>query len=306
MSSLAAAGADNYAYALDAAGKPRKAKGKGAAGRGGHGQPQTVRFEMPFDARCGACGASCGRGTRFNARKEKAGSYLSAVAVWRFTMRASCCASPFVIETDPARAGFRCVSGCVARAAPQTAALRPDEGDYLAGRDDASEEARRRRREDGAMGVAERAAAEEHAAERAAARMRELASASAVYRDDYAANAALRRGVREQRRERKRLQAEADSRGVGVPLLPRARGDALAAAAVDFGAGGAGAAAKRRRRAALSAPILPSRAGAGAHAQRAGAGAGSGAKSSAKVVARATLMEAIRKAHARRGGGSRR
>ncbi|KAI2493507.1 Family of unknown function (DUF572) [Fragilaria crotonensis] len=70
-----------------------------------------VRFELPYDGFCIACGANAGRGTRFNALKSKAGAYLTS-PIYEFRMKCRICAAvEFVIRTNPKEQGFDYLSG---------------------------------------------------------------------------------------------------------------------------------------------------------------------------------------------------
>ena len=188
MSSLAAVGADGYYHAVDDSRRRQRRAGDGAGGKAKGGG--TVRFEMPEDAACAACGAACGRGVRFNARKERAGAYLSS-PIWQFTMKATCCGATFVVRTDPQSAGFVFVSGGRFRHTRRNAPVRAEEGDYWAGTDErAAERAERERaqlrqgRREGertaggdAMATLERAQEDERIAKAATKRMDEVRGA---------------------------------------------------------------------------------------------------------------------------------
>ena len=54
---------------------------------------------MPFHVWCDGCGDLIGKGVRFNAEKQQAGSYMSS-RIWHFTMRHHC-GTKIVVRTDP-------------------------------------------------------------------------------------------------------------------------------------------------------------------------------------------------------------
>ena len=46
----------------------------------------TIRFEMPFNVRCGACEHMIAKGVRFNAEKRKVGNYYSTPILHHSTL----------------------------------------------------------------------------------------------------------------------------------------------------------------------------------------------------------------------------
>ena len=76
-------------------------------------QPQStpqvvVRFELVDACVCESCGTRIGKGTRFNASKERVGSYLGndQCPIYQFNTKCRICGHSFVIRTDPASRGF--------------------------------------------------------------------------------------------------------------------------------------------------------------------------------------------------------
>lgn len=74
----------------------------------------TVRFESPMDISCSHCHVSIAQGTRFNAEKQKTGSYFST-PIWSFKFLCPKCKSSIEIRTDPQNACYRAVSGATER-----------------------------------------------------------------------------------------------------------------------------------------------------------------------------------------------
>lgn len=116
MSSLAATQADGYYVSPEyfTSGQYKKksvSQFNGSKGHNQYVQKGVVRFELPYDGFCIACGANAGRGTRFNALKSKAGAYLTS-PIYEFRMKCRICAAvEFVIRTNPKEQGFDYVSG---------------------------------------------------------------------------------------------------------------------------------------------------------------------------------------------------
>ena len=121
MSSLAATQADGYYVSPEyfTSGQYKKKSVNQFNGSKGHNQylqKGVVRFELPYDGFCIACGALAGRGTRFNAVKSKAGAYLTS-PIYEFRMKCRVCAAvEFVIRTNPKEQGFDYVTGIQKRA----------------------------------------------------------------------------------------------------------------------------------------------------------------------------------------------
>ncbi|OUS45248.1 cell cycle control protein-related [Ostreococcus tauri] len=70
----------------------------------------TIRFEMPFHVKCGACEHTIAKGVRFNAEKKKIGMYHTT-PIWSFTMRSPCCSQEIEVQTDPARTEYNVTKG---------------------------------------------------------------------------------------------------------------------------------------------------------------------------------------------------
>jgi hypothetical protein len=77
MSSLAASRADGYYFPPEW--RPEfggLSKYQGSKGANQYQQYGIIRFELPFDGWCLKCERHIGKGTRFNAKKDKAGKYF--------------------------------------------------------------------------------------------------------------------------------------------------------------------------------------------------------------------------------------
>jgi coiled-coil domain-containing protein 130 len=111
MSSLAAVQADGYYY--PPGWEPSQgsvSKAAGSRGANQYEQNGVIRFELPYNCWCDGCGRPLGKGTRFNARKEKAGKYHTTT-IWAFAMRCPSCSTDMVIETDPANTDYKFCTG---------------------------------------------------------------------------------------------------------------------------------------------------------------------------------------------------
>ena len=122
MSSLAATQADGYYFPPEYyesgvtsknkwyAQQQKQKQGRPPKGDGGNNTKgeMVVRFELADPCECLKCHARIGRGTRFNAVKRRAETYLSSnIVIWEFTMTCRRCSTgQFIIRTDPKHRGF--------------------------------------------------------------------------------------------------------------------------------------------------------------------------------------------------------
>jgi coiled-coil domain-containing protein 130 len=234
MSSLAAAQADGYYYPPEwrpergslnhfRQSHPLGRRAKDLASDG----VLVVRFEMPFHVWCLLCDAHIARGVRFNARKKKAGSYLTTT-VWEFALRCPSCSGELVIRTDPKQRGYELVSGLKQKAeAPQEDEEMPTErlnDPQLASRLQSDPFLR-----------LEHEGEDKRAAEKRSRGLDALVELQdAEFKDDYASNAALRAAFRSKKKQRKSRELEAARLGLGIPLLDVHPDDVLASRAVVF------------------------------------------------------------------------
>jgi len=111
MSSLAAARADNFYFPPDW--RPEYgsiSKYQGSKGANQYEQSGIIRFEMPFDGWCLQCKRHVSKGTRFNAKKEQDGKYLST-KIWSFHTKCASCDQKFIIRTNPKDRTYDFVEG---------------------------------------------------------------------------------------------------------------------------------------------------------------------------------------------------
>jgi hypothetical protein len=119
MSSLAATQADGYyappeyyesgAYQKKSVSQFNDEKSKGNNQYLKHG---IVRFELPYDGFCQACGEHVGKGTRFNAKKSQNGACYFSTPVYKFSMTCRVCNKcEFVIQTNPKERSFDYLEG---------------------------------------------------------------------------------------------------------------------------------------------------------------------------------------------------
>jgi coiled-coil domain-containing protein 130 len=117
MSSLAATQADGYyappEYYESGAYKKQSVSqfNENSKGNNQYLKQGVVRFELPYDGFCQGCGEHVGKGTRFNAKKSKVGSYFTS-PIYKFIMTCRVCSkNEFVIQTNPKEKCFDYVEG---------------------------------------------------------------------------------------------------------------------------------------------------------------------------------------------------
>ena len=246
MSSLAASRADNYYVPPEFDGEKHRSvnaynKSQAPGAHAKHRKKDgglTVRFEMPFNAWCGGCGAVLAKGIRFNARKRRTGSYHST-PVYTFTMLTSCCCSELEIVADPQLCDYVIAKG--ARKHARAAAADAEAAARAEARDDDPMMALERRQTQARDGKLPAAAAPgpsprrggaaanpilemERSRDHEAEARREDKRLEGIRRlnretqqDDYTANKALRRAMRSQRNRH-----EADALRARELCLPEA------------------------------------------------------------------------------------
>uniref|UniRef100_H3GHZ3 Coiled-coil domain-containing protein 130 n=1 Tax=Phytophthora ramorum TaxID=164328 RepID=H3GHZ3_PHYRM len=233
MSSLAATQADGFYYPADW----RPEYGSLNAFRGSHPLGKrakrlasdgelVVRFEMPFSVWCVGCDAHIGRGVRFNARKTRAGSYLTS-AVWEFRMNCASCGGEMIIRTDPKARDYELAHGVKRKAQAEeeeVAQTEPLNDPRLAAQLQ-RDPFRRLEHEN-----EDRCAAQKRS--RGLDALAELQDAE--FKDDYASNAALRAQFRSKKKQIKSREQEAKRLGLGIPLLDVHPDDVVVSRAVVF------------------------------------------------------------------------
>uniref|UniRef100_A0A7S2HCV6 Coiled-coil domain-containing protein 130 n=1 Tax=Octactis speculum TaxID=3111310 RepID=A0A7S2HCV6_9STRA len=185
-----------------------------------------------------------GKGTRFNAKKERDGAYFST-KIWKFSMKCASCPQLFVIATDPKnsdyafRAGIKkkveeydaTPSGQAGTSEVEERVQEKLDGIYKKGGHLAVEE--RHRQQTDAICKLERSVDDKKRALSEGERFDRLLELGESRRHfDYDANAALRQTMRQRRREVERLDEERKSKGLGpgIRLLGPSECDATAAA----------------------------------------------------------------------------
>ena len=256
MSALAAVQADGYYHPPDW--DPRKESRKKYQKSRGSNQYEkygVIRFELPYHCWCTGCERHLGRGTRFNAKKSKAGMYFTTT-IWRFAMKCPTCPQKFVVETDPESRDFAFRIG-IRRNEAHVEHMRPEQRTVTEGTLKLDTAATRQRIAVDPIFRLEKANDDKRiAAARSSTISRLEARSHANTADDYGRNRALRRTHRAQRAEAK--QRLADGRAAGLPYaLPAASDTARrVASAVGFrritgGATRAAAVASARKRAGI-------------------------------------------------------
>ncbi|CAM9212454.1 unnamed protein product [Ectocarpus sp. 12 AP-2014] len=227
MSTLAAARADNMYYPPEW--RPEYGGISKFQGSNGHNQYEKygkIRFELPDHGWCLGCGRHIGRGTRFNATKDQAGTYYST-KIWQFSMKCPSCSNVMVIKTDPKNTGYEYVEG-----------IRKKDMEFD------PEEAETQRVQDSevskqlAVDPLYRLEHEQRDKRRAASRktvltrLTELADAHA--QDDYSSNARLRQTMRARKKKEREREEEATAKGLGIRLVTPSPADADAARSVKY------------------------------------------------------------------------
>ncbi|KAF8363923.1 hypothetical protein PRIPAC_90846 [Pristionchus pacificus] len=70
-----------------------------------------IRFEMPFNIWCLGCNNHVGMGVRYNAEKKKVGMFYTT-PLYEFRMKCHLCDNYYVIRTDPKNFDYELVEGC--------------------------------------------------------------------------------------------------------------------------------------------------------------------------------------------------
>ncbi|KAK3303400.1 CWC16 protein [Chaetomium strumarium] len=197
----------------------------------------TVRFEMPFAVWCAHCPqpTTIGQGVRFNAEKQRAGSYYST-PIWSFKLRHPACGGEIEIRTDPKNNEFVLVSGARRRdygGEDHDASLVKSEFAITTPRERAEQR-------ESAFGKLEITIADREQLEGAKQRIGELKDvAERQWDDPYAQNQRLRKAFRAARHEREREATKAEAlrerMGLGIVLLPEREEDARRAKLIRFG-----------------------------------------------------------------------
>lgn len=182
---------------------------------------------MPPCHRCLGCKRPLGKGTRFNARKEKAGKYYTTT-IWAFAMKCPSCSEDFVIETDPQNSDYKFCCG-LRRSEQRRYEPDPEEHHIL------TDEATQQALANDPLYALEHAETDKRRAAAKKERITKLMEWSEDTREqDYDLNAALRRSARGVRKEARALADKAEGMGLGIELLPHNDEDASLAASMEL------------------------------------------------------------------------
>uniref|UniRef100_A0A7S2WQQ1 Splicing factor YJU2 n=1 Tax=Rhizochromulina marina TaxID=1034831 RepID=A0A7S2WQQ1_9STRA len=233
MSSLAAARADGFYHPPDwDPNKTSRKKFQGSRGANQYEKYGVIRFELPYDGWCEGCERHYGKGTRFNAKKEKDGMYFRT-QIFKFTMKCHSCSHELVIATDPKNTDYDFRSG-IKKKDEEFSVDREDGVDsriqekldeiYKVGGHAAVEE--RHARETNAIYKLEHENDDKKRVLTESERLQTLYASNQVRQlYDYDANAVLRQTMRGKRRAEEALDREAKARGLSVKLLPGSETD---------------------------------------------------------------------------------
>jgi len=228
MSSLAASRADNFYFPPEW--RPEMggiSKFQGSKGANQYEQYGIIRFELPFDGWCLGCGRHMSKGLRFNAKKDKAGKYLST-QIWSFSMKCYSCEQRFKILTDPQNSTYNFAEG-----------LRKHEQEFEPEFDDSiinplTDEARRQMSSD-PMFKLQHQNEDIKKFETEKLRFESLSEIKeSLYKDDYNMNSLLRKANRTRKRKEKEMLDEGAKRGLAIPLVEPSEADSAAANLVVF------------------------------------------------------------------------
>ncbi|GMR35851.1 hypothetical protein PMAYCL1PPCAC_06046, partial [Pristionchus mayeri] len=174
-----------------------------------------IRFEMPFNIWCLGCNNHVGMGVRYNAEKKKVGMFYTT-PLYEFRMKCHLCDNYYVIRTDPKNFDYELVEGCrrqEKRFDPSTVdgSAPIDRGEHLKLAADA-------------MYKAENAEDDRQKGTKDDKKIDHLEWLQERMRDDFAANSALRRSFRNEKKslgEQRALDDDLRKRtSLSIKLLP--------------------------------------------------------------------------------------
>uniref|UniRef100_A0A1I8AUC4 Coiled-coil domain-containing protein 130 homolog n=1 Tax=Steinernema glaseri TaxID=37863 RepID=A0A1I8AUC4_9BILA len=175
----------------------------------------TIRFEMPFNIWCLGCENHVGMGVRYNAEKKKIGMYHTT-PLFEFRMKCHLCDNYYVIRTDPKNFDYELVEGC----RRQEKRFDPSEIDNLAPVDRTFNQ----QLNSNAMFKVEHQQQDLKKSVSAEDQMMKLEFVQDRMRDDFAANQALRRGLKLDKQLHKEAKAGEDAilakTSLQIHLLP--------------------------------------------------------------------------------------
>ncbi|CAG0896033.1 unnamed protein product [Cyprideis torosa] len=152
-----------------------------------------IRFELPYNIWCEGCENHIGMGVRYNAEKSKVGMYYTT-PIWKFRMKCHLCDNHFEIQTDPANLDYVILNG----ARRQERRFDPTENGQVV----AEEKATIAKLATDAMFKLEHGEADKVKGKALGTNLAKLEDVQEVFRDDYEANAILRKRFRASKKER--------------------------------------------------------------------------------------------------------
>ncbi|GMT14168.1 hypothetical protein PFISCL1PPCAC_5465, partial [Pristionchus fissidentatus] len=174
-----------------------------------------IRFEMPFNIWCLGCNNHVGMGVRYNAEKKKVGMFYTT-PVYEFRMKCHLCDNYYVIRTDPGKFDYELVEGCTR----QEKRFDPSEVDGSAPID----RGEHLKLAADAMYKAENAEDDRTKGTKDDKKIDHLEWLQERMRDDFAANSALRRSFRNEKKslnEQRALDDDLRKRSsLSIKLIP--------------------------------------------------------------------------------------
>jgi hypothetical protein len=233
MSSLAASRADNFYFPPEYSSREHGSLSKfNVKGYKGHNQYETsgiIRFELPFDGWCIKCKRHHSKGTRFNAKKDKAGKYHSTT-IFSFDMKCQdpTCDQRFLIKTDPENRTYDFFDGI--RKMMQD--YEPDSDDHVINTID--DETRNKLFTDSIYRL-QHQGEDKRKAETVKERLENLQDLQDVNsKFDYDINSFLRTKNRKIKKRNKELENEGISLGLSIPLVEPSENDKKLASEANF------------------------------------------------------------------------
>jgi hypothetical protein len=199
-----------------------------------------IRFELPFNINCASCGQHIGKGTRFNADKQRVGQYLST-PIFSFSFTCHLCSGKIRIDTDPKAGEYVIQEGGRRRL---DGAGGEDDDRLVVG--EGENEAALRATD--ALYRVEREQADLQRGQEVGDVISQLVQRNARLQDDFGQSQLMRRHMRARREEAERQRCERLQKGLSMQLLPPSNDDCKQAEDVTYGKVEGLEEARRRRR----------------------------------------------------------
>ncbi|CAI4224138.1 unnamed protein product [Auanema sp. JU1783] len=186
-----------------------------------------IRFEMPFNIWCLGCHNHVGMGVRYNAEKKKIGMYYTT-PLYEFRMKCHLCDNYYVIRTDPKNFDYELVEGC----SRQEKRYDPSTIDQLG----AVDRTFNQKLAADSMFKAEHEHTDKTTADLEGERLEKIEWMQERFKDDYAANQALRSQFRKGKKFLTEQRAKDDDlltrASLSIPLAPEDPNDQSVAAMI--------------------------------------------------------------------------